>query len=57
MVIEEGAKFPDGLHADDWQLVRTRDGRFMSDGGAKQVAQNGYAVIRVNVPLAEVLTL
>jgi hypothetical protein len=57
MVLPKDAPMPPGGIAEDWLLVRTRPGDHMSVDGRKWVDEDGYALMRVHVPLAEIRAL
>lgn len=57
MVLPKGGPMPSGTTADDWELVRTRPAALLSVDGRRQVDQDGYAIIRVNVTIAELQSL
>ncbi|RJT26119.1 hypothetical protein D3227_37540 [Mesorhizobium waimense] len=57
LVIPKDGPMPPATTADDWQLVRNRSASQLSVDGRDQVDSEGYAIIRVNVTLGELLSL
>jgi hypothetical protein len=57
LVVPDGVPMPEGIRAEDWELVRKRPADRLSNSGRKQVEDEGYAIIRVNVSLEELKSL
>lgn len=57
LVVGQDRAMPEGTVASDWELVRTRPAELLSEDGRKQVDDDGYALIRVNLTLDELSQL
>lgn len=57
LVMPDEALIPEGIRLEDWQLMRKRPGSRMSDGGRKQVDDEGYAILQFHLPLETLLSL
>ena len=57
LVLPKDAAMPARCNAGDWELVRTRPAAHLSQSGRAQVDADGFAIIRVHVPLDEVTSL
>lgn len=57
LVVPDGTPMPLGLREEDWELVRKRPSNGLSAGGRRQVDDEGYAIVRFNIPLEELRRL
>ncbi|MEZ0212505.1 MAG: hypothetical protein ACAH27_06080 [Xanthobacteraceae bacterium] len=57
LVVPDVAPLPQDILIDDWQLVRKRAANRLSDGGRKQVDDDGYAILRFHVALEELKSI